>query len=185
MTKMMTARTMITADNTLVRTKAGAISVMVLVLCFLASGKVSAAEPTGDSLSVQFHGVLKRKPCHISNDQIINISFGKIGVHKVDGHNYKQVIGYSLICDDPDPSAQVTMTLQGIPTSYNASAIKTSINGLGILILKDGTSMKFGDKTPIKMSSPPLLEAVPVRQPNTALAAGDFQATATLLAEYQ
>lgn len=185
MTKMMMVRAMTAAADSLLCTRAGTFPVMVLALGFLVSGLVSAAGQSGDSLSVNFHGTLRRKPCHISNDQIINISFGKIGVRKVDGNNYKQPISYTLECGDPDQTAQLTMTLQGTSTSYNASAIRTSADGLGILILKDGAPMKFGEKTPIKQSTLPVLEAVPVKQPDTTLAAGDFVATATLLAEYQ
>ncbi|MDH1321536.1 fimbrial protein [Enterobacter bugandensis] len=182
MMKMMIVRTMTLAGYTQARTRAG---VMALAFTLFFPGLPCRASQTGDSLSVTFHGTLKRKPCRISNNQTINISFGKIGTRKIDGINYKQPIAYTLTCEDQDPSAELTMMLNGRPTSYNAAAIETSVPGLGILILKDDQPMKIGERTSISQSSPPTLQAVPVQQQGSILAAGNFQATATLLAEYK
>jgi len=185
MTKIMMVRTTTAIGNILVCTRAGTISVMALALSLLLPGLASAAFQTGDTLNVKFHGTLKRKPCYISNNLAIDIPFGKIGVSKVDGINYKRPIEYTLQCADQDPSAQLTMRLQGKSTSYNDAAIETNSTGLGILILKDGLPMKIGEKIPIVQGTPPLLQAVPVKQQGITLTAGDFSAVATLLAEYQ
>lgn len=182
MMKMKIIRTMSVAGNTLARTRAG---VIVLAFMLFLPGLPCHATQTGDSLNVTFQGTLKRKPCRISNSQAINITFGKIGVSKINGSNYKMPINYTLTCIDQDETAQLTMVLQGQQTSYNQAAIQTSVSGLGILILKDGEPMKIGDRSSISHSTPPRLEAVPVQETGIILAAGDFQAAATLLAEYQ
>lgn len=178
----MIVRTMSVAGNTQVRTW-GRVMALAFILFF--PGLPCYATQTGDSLNVTFQGTLKRKPCYINNNQTINISFGKVGVNKINGNLYKQLIGYTLTCPDQDQSAQLTMVLNGQQTTYNPAAIETSVPGLGILILKNDHPMKIGERSSISHSTPPKLEAVPVQQTGVTLTAGDFHAAATLLAEYQ
>ncbi|KAB8312815.1 fimbrial protein [Erwinia endophytica] len=144
----------------------------------------SYADQTGDSVKVTMHGILKRRPCHISNDQVIEISFGNVGVNKIDGERYKQPISYQLECEDPDATAALIMTLKGTQTSFNTSAITTSVSGLGIELLQNGSPATLNQGFTIDYNSPPTLEAVPVSSGAT-LQEGTFSATATLLAEYE
>ncbi|WP_425024884.1 fimbrial protein [Pantoea agglomerans] len=135
-------------------------------------------------VDVTMHGTLKRKPCHINNDGIIEINFGNVGINKIDGKRYIQPIDYTLECEDPEESANLKMTLQGTQTSYNTGAINTSVNGLGIEILQTGKAVVINQPFTIDYNNPPKLEAVPVAS-GTALTEGAFTATATLLAEYE
>lgn len=144
----------------------------------------SFAVQKGDTVNVKIHGTLKRKPCHINNDNIIYIEFGNVGIRKVDGKRYIQDIKYTLECEDPDQSANLIMTLKGTPASYNTGAINTNVTGLGIEILQNGTPVKINQPFVIDYNSSPALQAVPVSS-GVALNEGAFNATATLLAEYE
>ena len=48
----------------------------------------------------RFDGSLIIPPkCRLSHSDPIKVSFGKVGVNKVDGIHYKEKISYELICD--------------------------------------------------------------------------------------
>lgn len=158
---------------------------LVLTLMLTMGFQVGATQ-SGDQIDVTFHGVLKRRPCHINNDRPIEVHFGNVGIEKVDGVRYKQVLSYSLVCDAPDPNAVMTLMVKGTPTGFDPAAVSTSANGLGIQILQN--SQPFVLNQQIRgINHPPLptLEVVPVKDPAVALAEGNFTATATLLAEYE
>ncbi|WP_293770409.1 fimbrial protein [uncultured Pantoea sp.] len=153
-----------------------AIIFFVIPFCF--------AVQTGDTLDLKIHGTLKRKPCHINNDGMIYIEFGNVGIKKIDGKRYIQDINYTLECEDPDDSANLKMTVKGAQTSYNTGAINTNIPGLGIGILQNGLPVIINQPFVIDYNSPPVLKAVPVAS-GVTLYEGAFNATATLLAEYE
>ena len=157
----------------------------LLTLQTLSVSLPARADQKGDSVAVTFTGVLKRKPCHINNDQAINIHFGNVGVHKVDGTNYTQPINYQLKCDEQDPGLTLKMYVKGTQTGYDTAAITTTAPSLGIRILQNGQPMDINKGLVINYQSPPDLKAVPVQQPGSTLQEGGFQATATLMAEYE
>lgn len=143
------------------------------------------AAATGDSNEVSFHGTLKIHPCHINNDRDLSIHFDNVGIHKVDGLRYKQIIAYQLVCDDVDPAWRLTLAVNGSATAFDGSALSTNINGLGIQIRQNGQPMAINKPLDIVYQNPPTLEAVPVKDPGLAeLGEGAFSSTATLLAEY-
>ena len=160
------------------------LRLLIIIVLEIFITPFSFSAQTGDTVDVKMHGTLKRKPCHINNDGIIEINFGNVGINKVDGKRYIQPIDYKLECEDPDESANLKMTLQGTQTSYNTGAINTSINGLGIEILQTGKAVVINQSFVIDYNNPPKLEAVPVAS-GAALTEGAFTATATLLAEYE
>ncbi|MGD9425809.1 fimbrial protein [Pantoea sp. NSTU24] len=144
----------------------------------------ACAVEKGDTLKVTLHGTLKRKPCHISNDKIIEVAFGNVGVKKVDGQRYIQPIDYQLECESPDDAATLKMTIKGTQTLYNTGAITTNVSGLGIKVLQNGSAIVINQPFIIDYRHPPVLQAVPVTS-GQALTEGVFSATATLLAEYE
>lgn len=157
----------------------------VLLISLLTVNLPVGAAQKGDSVMVMFTGVLKRKPCQISNDQPISVHFGKMGVHKVDGTNYRQPIPYTLKCDEDEPGLILNLTVRGNFVGYDIAALATSARGLGIHIEQNGELMPINKPLPISYSNPPTLTAVPVQLPGGELPEGDFRATATLMAEYE
>ena len=158
-----------------------AIAITFVGVC---SATVFAAA-TGDNADIAFHGMLKIHPCHINNDNDLDIHFNNVGIHKVDGFRYKQPIVYQLVCDDVDPDWRLTMVVKGTPASFDSSALSTNAVGFGIQIQQNGQPMEINKALDITYQNPPKLEAVPVKDSNVAeLKEGPFSATATLLAEY-
>lgn len=156
-----------------------------LTLAALMAAPVAQADQIGDSVSVNFHGTLKKKPCHIENDGDIDVHFGNVSINKVDGQRYMQEVPYSLRCEETDPSWTLMLTVKGTATGFEKSALKTNANGLGIQILKDGTPLDINKPVDISYDNPPKLQAVPVQQPGVTLPEQNFNVTATLMAEYQ
>ncbi|CAI2045220.1 Minor fimbrial protein prsF precursor [Serratia fonticola] len=156
----------------------------MLAAMVISAGLPALADQKGDSVAVTFTGVIKRKPCHISNDRVISISFGNVGVHKVDGTQYTKPIPYTLKCDEESPGLTLKLTVRGAQTMYDKAAIATTAPNLGIRILQNDQPMDINRGIPVNYQSPPDLKAVPVQNPGNELSEGQFRATATLLAEY-
>lgn len=143
------------------------------------------ASQSGDTRKVTFHGILKRKPCLISNDGDIYVHFEKIGINKVDGQRYLHDLPYTISCEETDPSLTLKMTIKGTPSGFEDTALETNATGLGIRILKDGQPMKINDAVTINYTSQPKIQVVPVKQTGVDLQEQDFSTTATMLAEYE
>ncbi|MBB3303873.1 MULTISPECIES: fimbrial protein [unclassified Enterobacter] len=130
--------------------------------------------------------IIEPPPCKINDDQPIDISFGEdLGVSKINGDNYRQKINYVIKCATNDSSFKLMLTVSGNIMSKDNTAIRTSKSGLGIRILQNNQRVRIGSTWIIDMTSPPVLEAVPVADPAIKLSEGSFLATASLVAEYQ
>lgn len=154
-------------------------SVLFLFSCLII--RVSVADE-----NMKFHGALVNPPaCTINDNQPINVEFGNVGVNKIDGVNYTQDVDYQITCDDEDEGSDLYLSLMGDVTSYDAAAIATNVNGLGIEIKEGGKAFDLNSQVKVDASSPPKLTAVPVKKDNAELSVGEFSATATLKAFYQ
>lgn len=146
------------------------------------------AAQTGDSMSVNFQGeFVIATACTVNNDQIIDVTFGEVGVNKVNGNNYKQTIPYTVDCNGIKDSSSLSLTMSGTAESYDDAAISTSADGLGIRIEADGQPMTLNKplSTTLEALQSLTLTAVPVQDPVKTLTAGTFNAVATLTANYQ
>ncbi len=125
-------------------------------------------------------------PCTIENDNVIDISFGNnVGLHKVDGINYTQEIGYDLHCEPNNKGWELMLSLRGPKSTYDDATLQTNITNLGIRITQNGQAFDIDKPIKITYANPPVLKAVLVKKPGTTLPEGAFSVTATLLAEYQ
>lgn len=166
------------------------VTLFIATVCSLSLGLISMARATqtGDSLVYQFEGYFSLStPCKINNDQVMNIPFGSVGVNKVDGANYLQTIPYNVDCQGSTDSSPVKLTVTGTVTSYDAAAIPTSAEGLGIQIRANGQPMNINQALETTMGALQTLtlQAVPVKDPAKQLTAQEFNAVATLKADYQ
>ncbi|MGK9563935.1 pilus assembly protein, partial [Salmonella enterica subsp. enterica] len=77
------------------------------------------------------------------------------------------------------------LTLKGAYADFEPTALKTSVDNLGIKVLLGGTVLIPNESREIDVSAstPPLLEAVPVKLPAAQLPSTDFTASALLMAE--
>lgn len=137
--------------------------------------------------NMQFHGALIAPPCSISNGQMIEVDFGNdLGVNKIDGNNYKQPVKYTVECEPGYAANNLAIVIDTVsPSVFDASALKTNKDGLGIRILVDGAAVTFSSRIVIvDPTSPPVIEAVPVQDQSISLTEGAFEATMTLRADY-
>ncbi|HEM8838473.1 TPA: fimbrial protein [Klebsiella aerogenes] len=165
--------------------RAAGLLLMALASAALLTSPTVLANQNGDAVTVNFHGTLKRKPCHIANDTDISVHFGNVGIKKVDGQRYMQEVPYTIQCEETDPSWTLMLSVKGTQAGFENSALRTNANGLGIRILADGRPMEINKAMAISYTNPPKLQAVPVQQSGVTLPEQEFSATATLMAEYQ
>ncbi|WP_259567510.1 fimbrial protein [Enterobacter sichuanensis] len=161
-----------------------------LALCLfrLMIGSACLAAQTGDQVIFNFGGTfVVSTPCTISNDEVINIAFGNVGVDRVDGSHYAQPIPYNVDCHGAPDSSPLELTVTGTAESYDDTALVTSADGLGIQIQANGVPMKLNQALSTTLGSIPslTLTAVPVKDPAKTLKEQPFTATATLTADYQ
>lgn len=136
--------------------------------------------------NLTFDGTLNEPaPCTINSGGIIEVDFEEVGVNKVDGINYRKPVGYTITCSAGTLPWEMVLTVIGTVTSFEASAVQSNVADLGIQLFQNGVPFKLNTPLPITPSTPPVLEAVPIKRPGTSLVPGGFSAAATLLAEYQ
>jgi type 1 fimbria pilin len=161
------------------------ITVCLLIAAF---SSILKAEQTGDVVTYNFSGTFViSSPCVINNDEVMDISFGNVGVKRVDGTNYKQIIPYSVDCHGAPDDSPLDLTVTGNATNYDQAALATSAEGLGIQIQANGQPMQLNKALSMTLGELSSLEltAVPVKGPEKELTARSFTATATLTAAYQ
>ncbi len=142
---------------------------------------------TAGAVDLQIKGTLiSALPCTINDGGELDIDFGKrVGIDKIDGVNYRHEIPYKVKCDETASSLPVTLTIYGEVVFFDDAAIKTNKGNMGIRVYQNGSPFKVGKSILINPKSPPMLEAVPVRAPAGLLTTGEFEAVATLRADYQ
>lgn len=126
-------------------------------------------------------------PCVINGGSIIDVPFGEnLGVNKIDGINYTQTVPYSMTCETVSSSLELGITIvSAAVTTFDPAAIQTDVQGLGVRILKNGIPFALNTRVAYDKNNPPVLKAVPVKAAGATLSEGRFEATATLLVDYQ
>lgn len=136
--------------------------------------------------NLTFDGTLNEPPpCIINGGSAIEVDFKDVGINKVDGVNYLKSVNYVITCSPDTLPWEMVLMIQGAATSFEPSALQSSVADLGIQLLQNGVPFNLNTLLPINPSAPPVLEAVPVKRPGAALETGGFAASATLLAEFQ
>lgn len=147
------------------------------------------AEQTGDTLNYNFTGrMMLATSCTINNsaNDTLTVTFGNVGISKIDTGRYVQDLHYTLDCGHETNDKMYFMTIQGNPTSWDKQAIATSVNGLGVQVLKDGSPVDLNTyiTIPDPSATPPALQIRLVKDPNVTLTEQPFTATGTLIIEY-
>ncbi|WP_273830609.1 fimbrial protein [Serratia bockelmannii] len=159
------------------------VRISTLLLAGMLSLNASAKE--GEML---FHGILiEPPPCTLSNDNLIEVDFGeRVGIKRVDGVNYRQPLNYQISCEDGGGhNWALTLSLTGAAAAFDAAALQTNKDNLGIRVYLNDKSFMPGSAVNIELASPPRLEAVPIKNVGAVLTEGVFEAWATLRADYQ
>ena len=147
---------------------------------------LSMALCSNATANVAFNGTLiEPPPCTINDGSTIEVDFKEVGISKVDGEHYRQPVNYIITCTAGTLPWEMILTVRGTATTFESSAVQSSVVDLGIKLLQNGLPLELNTPLVITPSSPPVLEAVPVKRPGSTLAPGGFTASATLLANYQ
>lgn len=144
-----------------------------------------------DAGNLEFSGTLLAPPgCTVSDKGgRIDVRFTQnIAVNRIDGERYRQAIPYQIECPgaaDHNIAWHMRLTLKGTPASFDITVLETSENDLGIRVLLGGTALAPNEprQIDVRASTPPLLEAVPVKLAGAALPSTKFTASALLIAE--
>lgn len=138
------------------------------------------------AVEIKIHGTLiENPPCSINNDQRVDIEFGDaVRIKQIDGVNYLQRKAITVSCTE-DPGAGLRVRLRGTASDFDNTALSTSVNGLGVRFKLNEQALNVNSTLDIHYPEALELSAVPVKQPGADLKAGEFDASASLLLEYQ
>ncbi len=137
---------------------------------------------------ITFHGTLVSPPaCAISDGKTVEVEFRDVIIDNINGNNFRQNVPYTITCDPDvrDDAWEMTLSWTGSQTSYDNAAIETNVTGLGIELQQNGQPFTLGTPLKINLSTPPTLQAVPVKASDASLSEGTFSAWATLQVDYQ
>lgn len=138
--------------------------------------------------------------CIINGGQTIEVEFGDMPGTGLDGNNYERTVPLSFRCEggsfDSSVSMKINLGISGRGASFNQDYLRTTKDGYQSASVIDNLGIKFRqlDGSPLNINQfyPVSMQgnlgdwgfiAAPVG--NGAVAAGDFYATATIVAEFQ
>ena len=136
--------------------------------------------------NLTFSGTLvEPPPCTINSGSSIEVDFNNMGVSTVDGVNHRKAVNYTINCAAGTLPWEMQLTVAGLATSFESSAVQSSNTDLGIKLLMNGSPLALNTPVKVDPATPPVLEAVPVKRPGASLGQGGFTASASLQARYQ
>ncbi|WP_368884722.1 fimbrial protein [Providencia vermicola] len=141
----------------------------------------------------EFTGNLIIPPiCQLAEENPLQVSFGKIGIQKIDGDAFRRQIPFTLNCNkNTHPLWDVKLTFSGnlAGRGFDDSTLYTQTlknNGkIGIKIQVDGVPQPLNKPFSININAPPIISAVPVKLANTNLIADEFTASGYLTIDFQ
>ncbi|MBE0150343.1 fimbrial protein [Serratia sp. PL7] len=155
-----------------------------LYITLLLASPLTVAAPSASLVTVTV--TVQAAPCEINGGQPIEVDFGDdLITTRVDGHNYRKPVPYSLDCQGATSNA-MTLEIQGTSAGFGFNVLGTDKANLGIaMMLSDGQPIPIN--SPIRFTYPNVigLAAVPVKFPGTTPQAGGFSAGAVLKVGYQ
>ncbi|WP_077038912.1 fimbrial protein [Serratia sp. S119] len=162
-------------------------TMMNTLLLALVWGGSGVALADGD-VDMTFRGTLiEPPPCTINDGERVDVDFGeRVGINKVDGVNYRQIMNYQITCDNAGSGSwALTLSLTGAAAGFDEQALQTNKTDLGIRVYQNDKPFTPGSTLAIDINNPPRLEAVPVKREGATLTEGAFESWATLRADYQ
>lgn len=144
-----------------------------------------AQAKTGES-PVKFHGTLTIVDCTVNGNKDQTVDFGDaVGVHRIDGKRYSQPVPFIINCVAPDKGniPPLTLTFSGTATTFDKAAVKTTVDGLGIELQRDGIPQELMKPITMDYAHLPVITAVPVLEPGRELKAQPFNGGVRLIVE--
>ncbi|WP_426133275.1 fimbrial protein [Pseudomonas sp. PWP3-1b2] len=155
------------------------ILIGVSVLCVLGQG---VQAETGLTIRAV---IIAPPPCVINSGSTLNVPFGNdLLTSRVDGVNYRRDVPYTVTCDAPFSNA-LTLELRGAGAAFDSAVLMTRKADLGVKLFVNGADWPLNRAVNFTYPDFPVVQAVPVKRPGSTLTGGAFDATATLLVDYQ
>jgi type 1 fimbria pilin len=139
--------------------------------------------------------------CVVNGGQTIEVEFGDLPGSGLDGNNFEKTVPLTFQCRGgvfEGDALKINLGISGRPTSFNQDYLRTTRDGYqGGQVIKDlGIKFKQLDGSPLRLNDfyPVTMQgnigdwgfiAAPVSPVGADIAAGDFYATATIVAEFQ
>ncbi|MEZ7211259.1 hypothetical protein HN028_13325 [Pantoea ananatis] len=124
--------------------------------------------------------------CILNNNDFLNAVFDSVDPNKISSLRYVKELNYDFACSDSTLGYNVFFNLDGVSANgFNDNkTIATTVDGLGMQILMDGTPMSLRQSKAINMASPPKLEVLLVKLDNKILEGDKFSGTANMTVLY-
>ncbi|MDQ0741404.1 fimbrial protein [Pseudomonas sp. W4I3] len=129
--------------------------------------------------------IIAPPPCVINGGSTLDVPFGNdLLTSRVDGVNYRRDVPYTVTCDAPFSNA-LTLELKGTAASFDSRALSTRKADLGVRLFVNGADWPVNTMVNFTYPNFPVVQAAPVKRAGSKLTGGAFDATATLVVDYQ
>ncbi|MGY2374345.1 fimbrial protein [Pseudomonas sp. SDO524_S393] len=129
--------------------------------------------------------IIAPPPCVINGGSTLNVPFGNdLLTSRVDGVNYRRGVPYTVTCDSPYSNA-LKLALQGTGAAFDNRVLSTRKADLGVKLFVNGADWPLNTAVNFTYPNFPVVQAVPVKRAGSRLTGGAFDATATLVVDYQ
>ncbi|MBV4483593.1 fimbrial protein [Pseudomonas khavaziana] len=129
--------------------------------------------------------IIAPPPCVINSGSTLDVPFGNdLLTSRIDGVNYRRGVPYTVTCDAPYSNA-LTLELKGTGAAFDNRVLVTRKPDLGVKLFVNGADWPLNTAVRFTYPNFPVVQAVPVKRPGSKLTGGAFDATATLVVDYQ
>lgn len=129
--------------------------------------------------------IIAPPPCVINSGSTLDVPFGNdLLTSRVDGVNYRRGVPYTVTCDSPFSNA-LTLELRGTGAAFDSTVLMTRKADLGVKLFVNGADWPLNRTVNFTYPNFPVVQAVPVKRAGSTLTGGAFDATATLVVDYQ
>lgn len=129
--------------------------------------------------------IIAPPPCVINSGSTLDVPFGNdLLTSRIDGINYRREVPYTVTCDAPYSNA-LTLELKGTGAAFDSRVLVTRKPDLGVKLFVNGADWPLNTMVNFTYPNFPVVQAVPVKRPGSTLTGGAFDATATLVVDYQ
>ncbi|UXV20858.1 fimbrial protein [Pseudomonas fluorescens] len=129
--------------------------------------------------------IIAPPPCVINSGGTLDVPFGNdLLTSRVDGVNYRRDVPYTVTCDSPFNNA-MKLELKGTGASFDSRVLLTRKTDLGVKLYVNGADWPLNTAVNFTHPNFPVVQAVPVKRAGSSLTGGAFDATATLVVDYQ
>ena len=129
--------------------------------------------------------IIAPPPCVINSGNTLVVPFGNdLQTSRVDGVNYRRDVPYTVTCDSPYSNA-LTLALNGTGAAFDSRVLSTRKPDLGVKLFVNGADWPLNTRVNFTYPNFPVVQAVPVKRAGSQLTGGAFDATATLVVDYQ